>query len=1218
MRPGGFVQISYWSISESSWVDISEGALTISTKTGADFFQGFWDQTDVGQFSISSRNSSIDPNANPEIRFNTVVRLMTEADTANERSIFYGFITDVNVEYIQNDYPRITINGTDLIGFLNRIVITQDFLDTRVTPEYPDGMAPLDYLITWIPTFLAPQVADIFAIIYASRYGFLSEPGELFENSFGFVAPAAPLVKVEVGKTFYELIVAGCATGMIRLDNLTGSLYRFAPYYKHDSAFYPKGNTWAPPEETALAQFYFKSDPSDTWQNGFPDGEEDITYKFININDGFDRLVNQITVNNTNPSDLTSQSFPASVDDASIAAWGPAKLDISTTFSPDSNSIWIEDATIQQQVTEYNKDIFEYQSIPKMNIVSLTIDMTKQFNYNYYPYYPDNGSEFYIQHKIAPGQYLAGYYVVSGVRHTITEDAWFAEYVLRESEYDIYNIKSPRIPTIQLSATTGTTADTFTASISNYTTAELNDLEAIEWFVNLPGGWKPTAPPSQLFNLDKSIYDEIGSLVSPGVPTFTNQTVSWNYDDGGPLAGYPSPLLGPGQYGVAVWVRNKDGYTSCGWAGDGTMIGISGATAHADFLFTKDASEGVTFYNMSGADSNTWEWDFGDGTTYSGQNPPKKSYEVSGTYNVSLAVFNGFTTTTITKPVVITIYQIPVQYVRLRYQGTVTKPAGAEDYTTDLIDTIGLVELINESGVQTGGIQPMYLGRIGTLEKVEDIGKSQINFAAWAYDPLKPYELITELGPIDTWECWVPPIPAVPHPSDNYIEYPVFAATTVTQLITTGGSATLGPPQVGGQPFPVDYIGDYISFQNPITNIDGIEISPEDTEIVPILVLDYWQTGISDYQPTANRWAGPWNGVYMFDPQNPTMLVRAEDFDELAEINEDIYFSVFAGDGLWKPVNYPFGAIIRNGASIDNLSSVTTIYGERNPVKITWADWPEYIPEVPGYWQENTSYTSYGRSTIAPVTGTYQSTNYTPFYSTNYNSGGPLDPMSQSMRPWFNEPATRGTFGGQYPKYKFHPVITDNPDGSQTKSIDIDINIWYSQTYINGTSSTTSTSAWRNWFTSRPAGYGASDDPINSATIGTGLSYLPAGNISRLAYWSNWGSGTTGFNERYKLKEIKIWPGREISIIDNNNKGFFLPGNVLPDCITTDAGGNYMTVVRKIGVKPGKTYLPITISVSDDGVTYRKVGTATYTSGSLMTTTYDVPMPPYSNAPVEA
>jgi PKD repeat protein len=614
---------------------------------------------------------------------------------------------------------------------------------------------------------------------------------------------------------------------------------------------------------------------------------------------------------------------------------------------------------------------------------------------------PDNGNHIFVQHKLDNGEYIKGYFKIAGIKHQINQSEWFAEIILRPSEYINIINNRPKTPEFTLTNDAGsgplTTATNFTLSINNYTSEDLANIANIEWMVNfysdlLNAPSDPGTPPSL-----------VDQRYSYGIPIFNGTTVTWNYDDNGPLEDYANAvdfygtvMSGPGTYSVYVYITDINGFKSVYGA---EQISVIGENAYADFTFTKDAQERVTFIDASGPDTNTWTWDFGDGTTYSGKTPPVKQYTVADTYDVSLTVDNGFDTDTITKPVTISVYQIPVQYIKLRYQGTVTRPAGETEYPVDLIDTIGLLEIKNSSFTQTGGIQPFYFGRIGTLEKVQEIGKG--NFYQW-------------LRILD----------------------------------------------------------------DPITKANHFEY------IHPAPPLD---------------------------PNDPS---------------------------------YP------------------------------------YVP-------------------------------YTPLYTTNYASGGPLDPMSQTWMPNAPTSPVRGTDGGTFVKYRFIPVITDNEDGSQTKSIDIDINFWYSQTYIGGSAGTGPSSVYKKWYNNRPA----LESGGSGIFGGPSPSYLPGGRLASLAYWSQWGSGATpDYSQSLKVKEINIWPGMDTKINKTTERqSVFLPGSTSAT-MTWDPPVD--PPLDRYGVIPGKTYLPIEIAVSDDGTTFRKIGEAEYVSGNTLTTTYDVEMPPFSSAPI--
>lgn len=1054
------IRFSLWDTVQNEWVDISEGVLSINTKTGVDYFQGFWDVVEPGQITVVSRNELLDPYANNLIRQNAIIKVHAirqnpywtpesqYVDPLLDKVIFLGFITDFNVEYRKDDFPLITINGTDVLGLYNRYVITEDIYNNEILPEYPDGVVPINYLLS----LATDPDSDLWWYIGISTYYTNRSQGGLVSVYTLDDTPNAPKVKVEIGKTFLELINEGISTGLMEYASIGGTEFRFYPYFKYDSSYWEPYNSYI---YNWSGDYFAQSEPGPNLEN---DGI--FNYKFITINDGFDRMVNLVAVSNTDPETGTSQTFDPIGDQALIDEWGPANISASTVFNTQTNSMLMNNPTIAEQAERYQADILEFQAAPELSINSITIDMIKQYwslDHSANLHLPGDGAGIEINHKINETTNITGKFQVCGTRHIITPDSWMCELITRKfKEPDLVAANIPKTPKISITPYTidteyavpaieGTTATNFTATVTNYTTEDWAKVERIEWMVNQP--WYNYIAyyglaPSQYKSLEiipQYLYDW---SMFDNAPIFTGQSVTWNYDDGGPLNGYPHYMLGPGQYSVVCWITNTDGYTVRGVAeyagqdnGEALILNIYGAQAHADFSFTKNASEEVTFVDASGPDTNTWSWDFGDGTTYNGKYPPVKKYTNTGTYNVTLTVDNGYATASITKQVTVTYYTLNVRYIRLRLQGTVTKAAGAADYTTDIIDTFGHLRLQNLSGTETGGNNPIYcIPR--TIDKVLDL-----------------------------------------------------AATT---------------------------------------------------------------------------WVG----------------------------TNDL---------------------------------ITT---------------------------------------------------YNPVYRTNYNSGGPLDPMSQSYGSTNVNPNYIST-ARELPKYKFLPVITNNPDGSQTKTLDVDLIIEYSQRIL---------------VSPMPDFFDGKRSPV--------LPYRPAGNPTYLRFWNEWDSNL----EKRKLNAIRFYPGSDLIItgkeilnttstvtnwtgplyygsagspiyaasnlvtvaaaqgvqfyvgqtieirytadgtladsgtitqiggtglqyttnsINNFANGSTGPFNVTSP--TTYANGT----ADRMGIKQGKTYLPISVAVSEDGITYRKVADLTFNSAGTvpgypstgtadeLTATYLGVMPPMNSLAVE-
>lgn len=153
------------------------------------------------------------------------------------------------------------------------------------------------------------------------------------------------------------------------------------------------------------------------------------------------------------------------------------------------------------------------------------------------------------------------------------------------------------------------------------------------------------ASPTRTFT-DQSTYD---------TPEYPITSVEWNFGDGSPpeiiAAGddITHTFSSNGVYQVRLRAIND-----CGWDETVRPISVgSGSCPPVRAGFTTDPNppmitgQGVTGLDVSFIDASSpldnitrWEWDFGDGQTFIGQNPSTHSYS-RGIYWPTLTVFNG-------------------------------------------------------------------------------------------------------------------------------------------------------------------------------------------------------------------------------------------------------------------------------------------------------------------------------------------------------------------------------------------------------------------------------------------------------------------------------------------------------------------------------------------------------------------------------------------------
>jgi len=134
------------------------------------------------------------------------------------------------------------------------------------------------------------------------------------------------------------------------------------------------------------------------------------------------------------------------------------------------------------------------------------------------------------------------------------------------------------------------------------------------------------------------------SFLSTSSVAFGTPTYFWDFGDGSTstLSNPTKLYAATGSYNVKLIVTNT---TGCADSSTQTITTCPTITAG----FTATSTGGVCTYNNSYSFTNTsnassgttsYSWSFGDGTTYSGNTPPSKSYNVFGDYVVKMVATN--------------------------------------------------------------------------------------------------------------------------------------------------------------------------------------------------------------------------------------------------------------------------------------------------------------------------------------------------------------------------------------------------------------------------------------------------------------------------------------------------------------------------------------------------------------------------------------------------
>jgi PKD repeat protein len=536
----------------STWIEYTEGILNIDITRGIDQYIGPWQQSDVGQITLTSRNENLDPYVNAQVRMNKEIRIV-----ADNTPIFTGRISNIDVNYQpKGKDPIVTINGIDFLGTMKKHILSDTFIKTR--PQSWTGIALLQDLGN-----TPKEIEGYYNPIRLSYGGYFAGAGS-----------------IPSGTSCYDALVA-------RLSQQLGFIYanknNEVIYYGHQD-FFPAGG--APYEQASVIDF--RSDGTGT------------SYKAINLNDGFERIVNQLSFSDgggewVSPSytNFTSWAQTSSTykNTPSVNLWGSTLLTLPVTssfntvpptnqqYSDFANAIFIESANPQREVQEITWDALKNVSVAKNMEIFNNIDIYHEVD------------SLVIDRK----------YSVVGIKHRITESDWDMTLVLRNFYYVETSMPDPVV--LVAEDATGDTNHYFNFSID--------------------------FPADQI------------------------QSVLWNFGDN-----QTSTSLTPshkyssvGTKNVTVKVKNLFNWEK---TSDPLQVTVVGAAPTNTWTFAQSPTSWNTVeFMFTGYGANGYLWDFGDGTTSTLPNPVH-SFPSTGTRNVSLTCANTFGTNTVTHPVTVT------------------------------------------------------------------------------------------------------------------------------------------------------------------------------------------------------------------------------------------------------------------------------------------------------------------------------------------------------------------------------------------------------------------------------------------------------------------------------------------------------------------------------------------------------------------------------------
>lgn len=359
----------------NQWNDYTSGLINAEIIRGVEEYTGPLSQPDVGQLTLKSRNANLDPYNNNNIKYNAKIRV-----NAGGTRIFTGRIEGIEVEYGPRTEPTIvTINAFDLIGTMYKHILPEDFIDNYSS---------------WPTVTLLNQL---------SSTGEVAEWQNYIINTDGTAYAEGP---IELNTSVFDALNVRAKTDLgFYFANARNEI----EYYRRDA------NDPLHPFNANPALITFDYDGN---------GE---SYRAISLNDGFEKIANEIII--TGVGDIDTTKVVVTADD-SISLWGKSSAEVTLATDSIVDLQNIGNAVLTE-MAEPIREIYEITWDATLNpVVAKTIDIMHNIH---------------INHTINENTSIDRKYGVIGIKHEINADDWLVTYIVRNYDYQATSIPNPVI-----------------------------------------------------------------------------------------------------------------------------------------------------------------------------------------------------------------------------------------------------------------------------------------------------------------------------------------------------------------------------------------------------------------------------------------------------------------------------------------------------------------------------------------------------------------------------------------------------------------------------------------------------------------------------------------------------------------------------------------------------------------------------------------------------